>query len=573
MIRFRLTSLIVLLGALIACSPGGTSPNFQLALQANSLEIQQAATKTIGVSIVRLGGFTDSVHLSLEGTPSGVEASFSANPITNTTSTLSLKVGESTALGTYSLTLKGTSSITKTIKFDLIVLSDGRVTLTQPIMTFAPMEFANGSLLIKIPSLAINERLAIIPFTLLQNDAITSFTLQAQINNTTLRNVQLALEPLKVREPPVEEAYPLIDPHYAIVEQNAQILEQARREAWKKATPNLHPLAVPATNRTFTVKNFITGNSELVNTTLKRLSDHLLVYVDDRDSPSPNILDGYVNNFEQKVYPQNRQFWGEESDVDGNGKIIFVLSKILGDGGYVSYADMFAGQGNNGDIIYFSGVNNAPGHLAHEFKHLIAGNQRGLKLGTFEEAWLEEGLANVASDLIDPDWNKYTYRSKFLTQPWNHQLQWNNYAYAYDAPYLFAWYSGDRAGGASTGVWRKFLTSPEKGLSNAEKITGLNRFELVADWLTTLMFDHTGLLVESQFNYSTINLRDANTWGFSPLGYSILGQQTMTSEMKGQRFFVLQGTGVDANLGLAIQTANPLYLRLVRFSGNLPYGF
>jgi hypothetical protein len=91
----------------------GVPEDFTLSLNPTSLTVQQGQGGTVTVSLSR-SGFTGEVTLSLEGEmaagfpdPDRVTWSFSPNPATGDTSTLTLQVGDSAPPGTYTLTVRG----------------------------------------------------------------------------------------------------------------------------------------------------------------------------------------------------------------------------------------------------------------------------------------------------------------------------------------------------------------------------------------------------------------------------------------------------------------------------------
>jgi len=88
-------------------SSGGT-PSFTLSASALSLTIHRGSSGTDTISIADAGGFSGSVTLSAAGLPQGASASFSPNPAA-TSSTLTLKVNKRARVGTYSVTITGTS--------------------------------------------------------------------------------------------------------------------------------------------------------------------------------------------------------------------------------------------------------------------------------------------------------------------------------------------------------------------------------------------------------------------------------------------------------------------------------
>lgn len=83
------------------------APAFTLS-SGNSVNLGQGTTATNWVSVNSQYGFTGSVKLALSGLPSGVTASFSANP-TNSSTTLTLTASGTAPTGFYTVSVKGTS--------------------------------------------------------------------------------------------------------------------------------------------------------------------------------------------------------------------------------------------------------------------------------------------------------------------------------------------------------------------------------------------------------------------------------------------------------------------------------
>ena len=91
--------------------PDEVSPIVALGLSRSpaALSIAQGGSAPTTVLLTRTN-FTGAVTLSLTGAPSGVTSSFSPTAPTGTSSTLTVSVGPSVALGTYNLTINGAST-------------------------------------------------------------------------------------------------------------------------------------------------------------------------------------------------------------------------------------------------------------------------------------------------------------------------------------------------------------------------------------------------------------------------------------------------------------------------------
>ena len=95
--------------------------SFTLTPSVTSLSIAQGASGTDTITVADVSPFTGSVAFAASGLPSGVSAAFSPTSST-TSSVLTLTVGSSTAAGSYTITVTGTSgSLTSAVTLTLTV--------------------------------------------------------------------------------------------------------------------------------------------------------------------------------------------------------------------------------------------------------------------------------------------------------------------------------------------------------------------------------------------------------------------------------------------------------------------
>jgi len=84
--------------------------DFTITVNPSSLNIRQGQSKTAKVTVNPTGGFNSLVGLSVgNAVPPGVQIVFSPNPTTPGTATMSINIGASSPIGTFSLQIVGTS--------------------------------------------------------------------------------------------------------------------------------------------------------------------------------------------------------------------------------------------------------------------------------------------------------------------------------------------------------------------------------------------------------------------------------------------------------------------------------
>ena len=212
------------------------------------------------------------------------------------------------------------------------------------------------------------------------------------------------------------------------------------REAWRFApllTAPSRATAPPSvgTKRSFRVcANLDCSTLNNIASTAQFVGTHLAVFVDD-SAPAGGFNSADLTQlgqmFDGVLYPIDTDRFGAESDIDGNGVVIVLLTPqinaLVGKPacntsfitGFFFGADIapgFAAQYNNGEVFYGM-VPDPNGKVScvytksyvqalipvtfiHEFQHMISYNQHALLRGGISEAlWLNEGLSHLAEEL------------------------------------------------------------------------------------------------------------------------------------------------------------------------------
>lgn len=96
--------------ATLIVTAAGT-PDYSLSITPTSQTVAAGSPTSYTVNINRTGGFSEAVTLSATGLPAGATATFNPNPASGTSSTMNVTTSNSTPLGSYPLTVSGTSSL------------------------------------------------------------------------------------------------------------------------------------------------------------------------------------------------------------------------------------------------------------------------------------------------------------------------------------------------------------------------------------------------------------------------------------------------------------------------------
>jgi|GEM_PF-108982 len=120
--------------------PSSQVPNYSVSASPATLTVMRGATATSTINIARTGGFAGAVDLSVSGLPSGVTASFSADPTTGATRTLTLTASSTAVAGASTLTINGvgtpgTRSATVNLTVTQPAASDFSVSASPAVLT------------------------------------------------------------------------------------------------------------------------------------------------------------------------------------------------------------------------------------------------------------------------------------------------------------------------------------------------------------------------------------------------------------------------------------------------------
>lgn len=343
-------------------------------------------------------------------------------------------------------------------------------------------------------------------------------------------------------------------------------LREAERRLAERPRPASAPLAAPAAppivgdRRTFGVcADLGCATLATVPTTAAYVGRRVAVFVDDSVPPGgfqAADLARIGRLFDDYLYPIDTTAFGRESDVDGNGVVLAVITRqvnrLCPDAGgvvtgYFYGLDLTPTEpGSNGGEVFYTlapdpnGLagcrvtpefveRNIPGTFIHEFQHMISFNQHVLMRGGPAEAtWLNEGLSHLAEELGGrriPDGN-------CLIQDCLSQFSFNDvanaYRYLFNAEDYFLVYPEGSSGrlaergaswllvrwladhyGSGDAATRSLLATSRTGGANVEALTGRAFAAVLGEWhLANYLDDLPGVVAANpRLRYPSWNWR------------------------------------------------------------------
>jgi len=326
----------------------------------------------------------------------------------------------------------------------------------------------------------------------------------------------------------------------------------------RSALPSEAPAASEAPPyRPFYVLNTPSGlvsdpaNYDLISADLRYTGTKCLVYADVDTLANP------ANNFDQIHFQQlgqtfdnfieatNVAHFGDYSDIDGNTKVIILITPVVnrmtpgGSGGFIAgfflSIDLYsppqvpAGTTNQSEIFYLLAADPAAfwgnpfpiaftaaeniSTTAHEHEHMISFSERIFNQGgTRQETWLEEGMAHMAEDLNGFHDANMGRTNLYLQDPAGVSLE--------DASanleqrggiYLFLRLLVDRYGAANPDMLKDIVQSRCSGRSCIQNVTGRNFYDLASEFFAALYLSGQGITADPRFNFTSIDLADYGT--------------------------------------------------------------
>jgi hypothetical protein len=297
-----------------------------------------------------------------------------------------------------------------------------------------------------------------------------------------------------------------------------------------------------------------------VTGTVGYVGTHTAIYLDDA-APAPTYSSGDLqaigSMFDDHLYPIDTTAFGRESDIDGNGLVLILLTdrvtKLVSCSGGSVVVGFFlpfdlspTHVGSNAGEVFYGLVPDAscninvqdaktslPPVVIHEFQHMISYNQHVLiRGGSSEQTWLNEGLSSFAEELggrLVPDalcmnsdcLTQFSLinldnASRYLTDPVSNYLVGPDRIplplEEYGAGWLFVrWLADHYASTATLGtdLTQQLDATNRTGAANVTHVTGVDFSTLVLNWqLANYLDDLPGFTPASPLlQYSSWNFR------------------------------------------------------------------
>ncbi|HIZ88510.1 MAG TPA: hypothetical protein H9804_01065 [Candidatus Mucispirillum faecigallinarum] len=241
-----------------------------------------------------------------------------------------------------------------------------------------------------------------------------------------------------------------------------------------------------------------------------------------------------------KDYLLIHQYYGEEEDTDGNGKVSFVITNLQAQlFGFFYLADKYSEQDvinkfsssertNESDVLYINYNFFINGKwdiyktdilatFIHEFQHMVMFDVRNrLGLNPIVNSWITEGLSMLAEYYGGYTAPHHIYLAYYFQSNQGISLI-SNSTIDYGLEYLFARYLQIRFG---DGFIKKIYTSQYNGIKAVEEATGMNFNELFLDFTKMILLTGRGVTNDTRYNIEEFNYPEGSE-GFNRNGFNL----------------------------------------------------
>lgn len=250
-------------------------------------------------------------------------------------------------------------------------------------------------------------------------------------------------------------------------------------------------------------------------TVCRKITGNSVFYVEKEASAvTEQHLDYLAGELEEKL-PLMREKFGYENDIDGNGKLIYVIANMGEDiFGYFYAIDKYADKigSNNGDILYINALYFSPfeeykidlaATLVHEFQHMAFFDTL-VRLGRTHSAavWINEGLSMLAEFFCGYAEPHESYITGTLSNQGVSLIEDDGDSVDYGLSLLFMRYLQERFGEAFI---KKLYNSPQTGTASVEEAVGADFNTLFEDFVRMILLTGRGVTDDSRYNIPAFN--------------------------------------------------------------------
>lgn len=274
----------------------------------------------------------------------------------------------------------------------------------------------------------------------------------------------------------------------------------------------------------------------IINATCIAVSDHAYFFLQDNlDNLTEEQITAITTAFD-KDYEIMHQYYGEETDTDGNGKVSFLIANFSqGLFGFFTSVDKYAPQDipamyktNEADVLYVNYYyfkNDWEKYQAdlkatfiHEFQHMVLFDVRNrLNLNSNLDTWLNEGLSMLSEYYGGYAAPHYRYVGGFFALNQGISLITDDSSQDYGLSYLFVRYLQIRFG---DDIIKKLYASQYSGIKAVEEAVNMDFNELFLDFTKMILLTGRNVTTDTRYNIEEFNYPEGSE-GYNRNGFNL----------------------------------------------------
>lgn len=282
--------------------------------------------------------------------------------------------------------------------------------------------------------------------------------------------------------------------------------------------------------------NSSTPRFQTINATCIAVSEKAYFFLQDglADLTDEQITE--ITTSFDKDYNIVHQYYGEETDTDGNGKVSFLIANFSqGLFGFFTSVDKYAPQDipamyktNEADVLYVNYYyfkndwekyqTDLKATLIHEFQHMVLFDSRSrLGLNPNVNVWLNEGLSMLSEYYGGYAAPHYRYVGGFFALNQGISLITDSSSQDYGLSYLFARYLQIRFGDSFI---KKIYTSQYTDIRAVEEAVNMDFNELFLDFTKMILVTGRNVTTDTRYNIEEFNYPEGSE-GYNRNGFNL----------------------------------------------------
>lgn len=298
----------------------------------------------------------------------------------------------------------------------------------------------------------------------------------------------------------------------------------------------------------------------IINATCIAVSDHAYFFLQDGLAHLTDEQITEITTSFDKDYNIVHQYYGEETDTDGNGKVSFLIANFSqGLFGFFTSVDKYAPQDipamyktNEADVLYVNYYyfkndwekyqTDLKATFIHEFQHMVLFDSRSrLGLNPDVNVWLNEGLSMLSEYYGGYAAPHYRYIGGYLEVNQGISLITDSSSQDYGLSYLFVRYLQIRFGDSFI---KKIYTSQYTDIRAVEEAVNMDFNELFLDFTKMILVTGRNVTTDTRYNIEEFNYPEGSE-GYNRNGFNLAALIDEVYSLYSRNNYFITSTGYN----------------------------